>query len=600
MEGRKLTSPRRAAARRPTTTSSAARSPSASPGRRSAAKRSSLGRGRTPSPRRGWDRGITGRLDNRHSLAIVLVGEPLPQTYVTLLLQFLSGRLPPQTRIWVVGQTMKSVKIFHAEVQQQVQTEAASYAQDDWPSRVSRLKLKEFVDDMQYFPGTQVPRSPEAAAAAAGWAEYCDPETVARLCRRISLWEGGHGTHIEPCNQHRLYFLIPPAGVSATGPEVAAASRAIHMAGMTDEGWTRISLGGGDLGGEMGMRSELRALLDEAMAEDAPERIATVVPAPWPAPMPAPEPKAQSPAAARATLEKEHARLTELLGSGPHSFQWHYAVDESVTAELGGPMEIEEIAELVATGLLTSKSLLHPGKGSGVSDWLPVAEFAGTGAARLHPEIMSDLVAAQKPLTEALRAAHAANSERLEMLLEAEVQVMEAQVAVEAEEEAQQNGGGPSDLETRVDPSDGNSYTEQEFVEVYGGSWEWDAAPPPAPEQQDELLFNGGIGELRSLVRARCCRDILLSARAHCHGSLTANPVSSCRAFWGIVCAICGSRPGTRTCKPACCMLGQAATRRWRRRSIRRRRRRSGAVWGTPLSCTSRYWRRLMQRSQLR
>ena len=30
--------------------------------------------------------------------------------------------------------------------------------------------------------------------------------------------------------------------------------------------------------------------------------------------------------------------------------------------------------------------------------------------------------------------------------------------------------------EKRVDPSDGNAYTKREFVEVYGGTVEWDAA----------------------------------------------------------------------------------------------------------------------------
>ena len=45
---------------------------------------------------------------------------------------------------------------------------------------------------------------------------------------------------------------------------------------------------------------------------------------------------------------------------------------------------------------------------------------------------------------------------------------------------------GLKKLEKRVDPSDGNAYTREEFIEAYGGTDEWDAAAPGSGGADDD------------------------------------------------------------------------------------------------------------------
>ena len=53
---------------------------------------------------------------------------------------------------------------------------------------------------------------------------------------------------------------------------------------------------------------------------------------------------------------------------------------------------------------------------------------------------------------------------------------LEEEVEVEQVEEDDSNVG------RRVDPTDGNSYTKQEFIECYGGVDEWNTASPAAAD----------------------------------------------------------------------------------------------------------------------
>ena len=81
--------------------------------------------------------------------------------------------------------------------------------------------------------------------------------------------------------------------------------------------------------------------------------------------------------------------------------------------------------------------------------------------------------------------------------------------------------------ERRVDPTDGNAYTQREFVEVYGGTAEWDAArprreEPPAPEPEvteDELLDATDPLTIGEAFGSRILRDHLLV------GAMESNPL---------------------------------------------------------------------------
>ena len=81
--------------------------------------------------------------------------------------------------------------------------------------------------------------------------------------------------------------------------------------------------------------------------------------------------------------------------------------------------------------------------------------------------------------------------------------------------------------ERRVDPTDGNAYTQREFVEVYGGTAEWDAARPrreepaaPEPEvKEDELLDATDPLTIGEAFGSRILRDHLLV------GAMESNPL---------------------------------------------------------------------------
>ena len=70
-------------------------------------------------------------------------------------------------------------------------------------------------------------------------------------------------------------------------------------------------------------------------------------------------------------------------------------------------------------------------------------------------------------IQETKRVAYAKEKE-----LEAEIQKLKEDILVGVREKSV----GQEEEEKRVDPSDGNAYTKREFVEVYGGTVEWDAA----------------------------------------------------------------------------------------------------------------------------
>jgi len=98
----------------------------------------------------------------------------------------------------------------------------------------------------------------------------------------------------------------------------------------------------------------------------------------------------------------------------------------------------------------------------------------------------------------------------------------------EPEPEPEPPGPGPTSAgERRVDPTDGNAYTQREFVEVYGGTAEWDAArprreepPPPEPEvTEDELLDATDPLTIGEAFGSRILRDHLLV------GAMESNPL---------------------------------------------------------------------------
>jgi hypothetical protein len=82
---------------------------------------------------------------------------------------------------------------------------------------------------------------------------------------------------------------------------------------------------------------------------------------------------------------------------------------------------------------------------------------------------------------------------------------------------AQQQAAQEPREERRVDPADGNAYTRQEFIDVYGGTAEWDATGRP-PEPEPELKGLSGNAKPFSMSAAAAAPVFEFGARENAWG----------------------------------------------------------------------------------
>ena len=96
---------------------------------------------------------------------------------------------------------------------------------------------------------------------------------------------------------------------------------------------------------------------------------------------------------------------------------------------------------------------------------------------------------------------------------------------------AQQQAAQEPREERRVDPADGNAYTRQEFIDVYGGTAEWDATGRP-PEPEPELKGLSGNAKPFSMSAAAAAPVFEFGARENAWGPVLGQQPQQSRQ-WG-------------------------------------------------------------------